>query len=286
MRLVLLISGILLSRTLVAQEWFPLGASWYYNQIILFNGESYRYFEVTGETVIQGKNCKIITGSCSCGVSGYGGYVYEEDDKVFTFDSDAGTFKLLYDFNLVVGDTLKLETYASSGEDALFLIDSITFIQLDTLQLRVQHLTQLSLFVGLGNKIIERIGSDVCMYPQSTVCDPSTGGLRCYEDAELGLINFQSPERPCDYITSAVPEMEEKEIKIFPNPSTGILHIESDKSIEKIELFNSVFNPCYTLNNPDLSNAEINLESLPLGVYILRISTHNKSVFFKRIILH
>ena len=33
-----------------AQEWFPIGATWYYNQVEFLVGESYVYFEVTGET--------------------------------------------------------------------------------------------------------------------------------------------------------------------------------------------------------------------------------------------
>jgi hypothetical protein len=192
---------------------------------------------------------------------------------------------LLYDFNLLAGDTLVLKGDPSLGEDGIFLIDSVTLIQVDTLQLRVQHITELSFSIGLGSKIIERIGSDGCLFPQVSVCDPLTGGLRCYEDPETGLINFQIPEKPCNNTTSSIPDLDDHTLSISPNPTSGILQIQTDQSIEKIELFNSVMTPCYEIIKPDFTHTEINIASFPSGIYFLRISTIDKKVLVKRIVL-
>lgn len=254
-----------------AQEWFPVGASWYYSQTILFQGESYVRFEVTGETTINGKTCKVISGNCNCGVSNAGGNLYQEGDKIYTYDAGADTFRLLYDFTLEAGDTLFYHIDDPWVTDGMFLIDSITTMQFGSDTLRVQHITHLAYDVVWGNKIIERIGSSGCLYPQISFCDPGTGGLRCYEDQEIGLINFQVPERPCDYISVSTGQVGPEKCNIYPNPTTDVLHIETDLPIDKIELINSV-----SLRSPVTSvifnsYAEMDTGLLPPGMYYLKI---------------
>jgi hypothetical protein len=143
--------------SLKAQEWFPLGASWYYNQVILLEGETYSYFEVTDEVFINGKVCKIISGSCNCTMPGIGGYFYQEGDKIYLYNPGlSDSLKLLYDFTLVAGDTLIVKGDSSFG-DGKFLIDSIAFMQFGSETLRVQYLSDLNFNIGWGSKIIERI---------------------------------------------------------------------------------------------------------------------------------
>ena len=284
-RLLTLLIGICVTSNASSQEWFPSGASWYYNQIILFQGETYNYFEVTGDTTILGKACKIISGGCSCGIPNVGGFLYEEDDKVYAYNNDADSFRVLYDFNLVVGDTLIFEGDPEGAGDGMFLIDSITYIQLGPLNLRVQHITHLSFFVVWGDKIIERIGSNGCLYPQDGVCDPLTGGLRCYEDPEIGLINFQDPPRPCDYNSTAITPVEVKRLEVYPNPVSDILYIESEKVIKEIEIYNMLSTQYAYSKRPYNTNAELNIEGLPVGIYFLKILTNDNQISIQRILI-
>ncbi len=270
---------------LKAQEWFPVGASWYYNQVILLQGETYVHFEVTGDTMIQGKNCKIISGSCFCGVPGTGRYVYQEGDKIYVYNSEADTFRLLYDFTLEAGDTLTFEGDPDVGGNGYFLIDSITTIQVGSQILRVQHITHLAFDVVWGNKIIERIGSNGCLYPQISFCDPSTGGLRCYEDAETGLINFQTPPRACTYVTGINDPLAIPEVKIFPNPATYVLNIQSEKPLEQITLFNNLGIPVYQASLFNLTTFDLEVYLMPPGMYHVKIVLNDHQVVHRSVVI-
>lgn len=278
--------GLSTTSILQAQNWFPTGASWYYNQIILFQGETYSFFEVTGDTIIQGKACKVINGGCNCGIPGVGSFVYEEDDKIFAYNFEADTFRLLYDFNLLPGDTLIFEGDPLGAGDGIFLIDSVTYIQVGSLNLRVQHITTLSFNVVWGDEIIERIGSNGCLYPQDGVCDPLTGGLRCYEDPDIGLINFQSPERPCNYISTGTTQiLEEPSMNVYPNPTTSAFRIDSKQIIEKIELFNSLTILSYQNLSIGINHIEIDVGFLPPGFYFIKITTRDNMFKVKPVII-
>jgi len=285
-RLITLLVGLIVTINLYSQEWFPTGASWHYNQVILGEGETYSYFEITGDTLIQGKDCKIISGYCSCGVPNVGRFLYEEGGKVYAYDDEADTFRILYDFTLVAGDTLVFEGDPKAAGDGIFLIDSITYIQAGSLNLKVQHITSLSFYVAWGDQIIERIGSSLCLYPQNAVCDPLTGGLRCYEDPQIGLINFQNPERPCDYITTGTNEPTEAPyVNVYPNPTTGAFRIESKQIIKKIELLNSLSILSYQNIGTGTTYAEIDMGSMPPGLYYLKVTTSNNNLVVKPIII-
>src|SRR5688500_602219 len=82
--LLALVSIIIAKST--AQEWFPIGASWYYNQVILLEGETYRYFEVTGDTIVQGKYSKVIKGDCMCAIPGYSNILHQDGNLIYSFD--------------------------------------------------------------------------------------------------------------------------------------------------------------------------------------------------------
>ena len=122
-RLLIVVIGLVFTSGLKAQEWFPVGATWYYNQIILLQGETYVQFEVTGDTILQGKNCKILSGGCSCAAPGPGGYFYQEGDKVYAYDAEADSFRVFYDFTLEAGDTIAVSyTHLRAHETVLDLV--------------------------------------------------------------------------------------------------------------------------------------------------------------------
>lgn len=285
-RLLFLILSLIVTTHLKAQEWFPVGASWYYNQVILLQGESFRYFEVTGEIIIQGKSCKVINGACNCGVPGLGGYIYQEGDRIFSFDVEADSFRLLFDFTLEAGDTLIIRGDPMVGGDGMFLIDSVTTIQFDSQTLRVQHLTILNFDIVWGNKIIERIGSNGCFYPQVSFCDPLTGGLRCYEDDETGLLNFQIPPRPCNYTSVSVDDPSAAPVmKLYPNPARDVVHIDSEQPIERLTVFNCMGIPVHQATSVVSTEVDINLHSIPPGLYCLQAVLGDDRIIHRPIVI-
>ena len=285
LRILILICTLSFSFASTAQDWFPLGATWYYNQIILLEGETYVQFQVTGDTILQGKNCRIISGSCNCGIPSAGGYFYQEGDRVYAYHAETESFKVFYDFTLVAGDTIVFPGDSLVGGDGYFLIDSVTTMQVGSLNLRVQHLTALNINITWGNKIIELIGSNGCMYPQVTFCDPSTGGLRCYEDGQIGLINFQSPPRSCTYSTGIDDPLEVSVLKIFPNPATNLLNIQSEKPIKQITLINNLGMLVYQSSSVNNTEHQMEVHSLPAGVYRLEAMLNDHKIVYQSVVI-
>lgn len=286
MKILLLVISFALTSDLRAQEWFPVGASWYYNQVEFGVGESYSYFEVTGEIVIQGGTCKVVSGSCLCGVTA--GNLCQDGDQIYVFHSEADSFRLLYDFSLEAGDTFVFDADPSPGGDGdgYFFIDSITYLQVGSLNLRVQHITHLSYEIVLGNRIIERIGSTGCLFPQNGLCDPLTGGLRCYEDDIIGLINFQVPTRPCNYVSTAVDDPSIVPlVKLFPNPATNSVNIDSEIPIEKIILFNNLSIPVYQKSSIFNTQYELDVWSYPAGLYYIQVVLSDHQIVYHSIVI-
>ena len=278
-RILLLITGILITKISLAQEWLPIGATWYYNQAVLFQGETYRYLEITGDTTVKNKNCKILNGVCDC--SGYNStnFLFQDTDRIYLFIQAADSFRLLYDFTLSKGDTIFYKGDPEIEGDGSYLIDSVTSIQAGPLSLRVQYITRLDGYLWFGRKIIERIGSDACFFPIVSFCDPGTGPLRCYEDSEIGLIKFQDPEKQCDYISVGTSEPEcNPSVKVYPNPAPGAFYIESTSMIQQVEVFDLLSQLIYQNLNVGRSKFECDVVYLPSGVYFIKIKTASNNI--------
>tara|TARA_R110002049_G_scaffold308819_1_gene514205 strand:+ start:6237 stop:7346 length:1110 start_codon:yes stop_codon:yes gene_type:complete len=73
---------------------------------------------------------------------------------------------------------------------------------------------------------------------------------------------------------------EKESFKVFPNPASDIIHIASNGTIEKVELFDSVGKKVLFTSN----NEKINVEHLKSGMYLLKVFNNNRSAT-KRIII-
>jgi hypothetical protein len=82
------------------KEWFPIGAEWFYedgNDMALIH----RHFFVEKDTVVNEKNCKIISGDENKEI------VYEENECVYYLFNNK--FRKIYDFNVQQGDIVEFE---------------------------------------------------------------------------------------------------------------------------------------------------------------------------------
>lgn len=272
---------ILLQSQAVAQEWFPIGATWHYNQTIFFPpGNTYVTMEVTGETTIDGKLYRIISGGCFC-AEDQGNYLHQDGDKIYRYDPGTDQSSLLYDFTLQPGDTMNY--YSAITEVSRYLLDSITYIIIDTTSLRVQHFTWLEGWIDMGTTIYERIGSSGCLYPQIGFCDPGTGGLRCYEDTIIGLHKFIPPQMECDYVTGTL-DVESSNLTMYPNPASDILTIESSNIISTIQLLDLSGNHITTMIC-QTEHCILDLQDYNTGMYFLKsVFTDGRAVVRKLII--
>ena len=94
----------------------------------------------------------------------------------------------------------------------------------------------------------------------------------------------------CDSLFSSVNEIssssEVKNIRLYPNPSTGKLTIKTENlKIEKLEVYNFTGQRVFQIANPNhQATNEIDFSFLPKGVYLIRVYD-NKVYYDKKIII-
>lgn len=81
-------------------------------------------------------------------------------------------------------------------------------------------------------------------------------------------------------ITDTIPALgvssvEKQKIKVYPNPATDVVKLAADKKIEQVELLNMEGRVILT-QNPERTAAEININKLPAGNYILKTKIDGK----------
>lgn len=285
-RLLILFLFLILGDRANAQDWFPQGAKWHYNQVLFFpSGNTYSTLEVIGEVEINGKECRIIYGSGACSEFDEAeNYLYEENDQVFIYDLENDQFVLLYDFNLQPGDTMSYHLPVTG--DTYYRLDSISHLILGADTLRVQHFTWLEGSAEMGPKVYERIGNNKFLYPVVGFCDPGVGGLRCYEDDVLGLQKFSNPDKPCDYtFTVSTSDLKENAIRIYPIPTYDEITLEANNLIKTVEWID--IHTGAVLRN-DLINANsVSLESFNIhpGLYLLKVNMTDGSKILKKVLI-
>ncbi|MEO8760250.1 MAG: PHB depolymerase family esterase [Bacteroidia bacterium] len=84
--------------------------------------------------------------------------------------------------------------------------------------------------------------------------------------------------------TTGINANTENGIKIYPNPSNGILNINSQKNIKTIKVLNLLGEVVYSKETNDKENS-INLKHLPTGIYFIFIQDEDNSFISKKIIL-
>jgi hypothetical protein len=266
-----------------AQEWFPLDASWYYNQVqFLPGGNFYKHFDVEGEAIIHGKTCRLVFGGCDCGSFGYSNYLFEENDKVFRYDQVRDSFDLLYDFTLAVGDTIKLTVGSEMGVYVLTALDTQI---VSGLPVRVQHYEGIEWWVAIGLETYEYFGNSLCLYPQSGVCDPLTGGLRCYEDSIFGLQKFNGFNFACDTVITSIHNPELGSIEVFPNPVDDLLTIRSDNNIGIVEVLDLYTGRTLIRLGGD-REFQIPVSHLPAATYLIKVNMDDHSLAYRKLVIN
>lgn len=115
-------------------------------------------------------------------------------------------------------------------------------------------------------------------------CNDITGSTIPNAVYGYGLINaFKAIEDASVIATNN--NVFDSEVKIFPNPSTGVFSIESKNKIQQIEIFNGTGRRMLSQSFNNTTKTEINLENLSDGFYIFKIhdetlvSTHKAYKF-------
>ncbi len=285
---------------LSAQVTFaPPGTHWYNS-----GTDAYYHSYTDGDTVISGRTCtrirRITHRSPMSWASDFPTIcTYNFGDTVFVYNTLFGQFTPLYIFNVNEGDTIRIPRF-NVGYPTLpatcfsYRVDSIRIVTYDTAHLKTIFTYSLNedsvtggsdpmpTFGGAGTlhgAYAERIGGvgggifpscvGCAIIPEDCGC---IGPMRCYSDPGMD-IKLVTPCAP----PVSVPSLRQQQVVLYPNPANDILHIDGPVNTSFLlttltgQLISQVSN----------TNA-INVASLPVGIYVLRI-TSESGVTVKRV---
>jgi hypothetical protein len=241
--IILVVSGC----TAWGQAFAPLNAKWHYANYCnvppwvgdcgYFTAEAVRDTMVNGlmATVVEHRSMGVLTPQSEV-------LIREDDNRVYFFEN--GQFKLLYDFNLEVGDTLTFSVPQNSqlydfscgmasdtSRFAQVVVVSTTITEIDGQQLKTLHTSAINfedleyLSWELGS-FTERIGSYNGLFGVSTTAclGGFPGHFRCYDDP---IISYVASTEACDFVMGQRELTAKSGISIHPNPAYSMIQVKS-----------------------------------------------------------
>jgi hypothetical protein len=85
----------------------------------------------------------------------------------------------------------------------------------------------------------------------------------------------------CVHYTAGIPEQNEAQVRIFPNPVSEVLNIETDLPFTGIEVINFLGEKIYSGSFPETNNFVIPMKDNPSGNYLLKINFRNGMIVEK-----
>ena len=263
-----------LASELQSQAYRPMaveGATWVYSGFGDYQGQSATY-HLSGDTLIDNKTYKNVW----LGNSWIG---YMRDDslnrKVYGGLKESGMMtlttcdpfllesqeveKLLYDFDLTVGDTIIESCYMDIFE--IMSEDFEPYLN-DVWRVLSSRSIHGSLYEGLGTY-------DGIFVPLGTIAHAGKG---------LSLVDYCiSDNGLCTTATQNI--LDDSEIKVFPNPVEDRLRIETERVVESILVYD--FNGRLLLRG---HTKELDLNSLDAGSYLVEILLEHEYIYRTKVI--
>lgn len=283
---------VFVSQSSMAQtEWAPIGAKWYFNQPSTESG-NYVVFESLKDSVIQGKNVRVIEINLNGIDLVSRECIMQSSDSIFYYNSNSNTFNLLYDFSAKVGDTIVVHenmfkpttgffSYYDSIPNFKYKITSIDSIQINSIWFKRQKvipISEWSFFSGMSDDMyfIDKIGSLTYFFGriQYTYPEQQLSLLRCYIDSEIDYKNAQW-DMACDFLSNNYSHQTIEDIMLFPNPANDILRIRSNEIIEIVEIYDARGSKLF-FDKPGNGAFNLDLSELDKGVFIVILKTTQK----------
>lgn len=278
-KILLLFTFLLFTLSAFTQSLIGENKQWYIGEVFIIQPPITSILKMEGDTLVDNKLYKKMY------------WTRDTMDQVWTLDSrlirEDTTKKvwlripsfvgaeeiLLYDFNLVIGDT-----FAINDDD---VICNIPVINVDSIvlangEMRKRITFSYELFGGLPDETfwIEGIGSQFGLLTHiAAYCQNTDYGqwLRCYfEDGERQF--GQVPEEDCYYLITSTEDLTtQTNFSVYPNPAANQLTlILPDNKNRHWELYNY---QGQRIRNGEVNNNgdQISVKNLPSGIYFLKI---------------
>jgi len=272
-----------------SQNWAPIGAKWTYTRTFPWSSIVDTFvIRSIGDTLIQGKICKVLKGGGTCDLRSATEYTYADSGKIFFYDVSRGMFQMHYNFNAHAGDRFRIFPEDFPHNDSIIIVvDSVSSVIINNVSLKKMYTHSMycnGIWTYVGGKIIENIGDIWFMFPWIYGgCDADfVGPLRCYQDTLIGFYDFGTASS-CDYTTFGIDDNRVQNlISVYPNPVNNIIYIEN---VEKSNVF--IYNLIgeNVLNTSCNSNKKtIDLSKLSEGTYIVKVIS-GKFIEEKKIVI-
>jgi hypothetical protein len=193
----------------------------------------------------------------------------------------SSTEQLLYDFNMQVGDTVKgyIETgFYSMGTTAK--VQSIDSVLVGSTYRKRWHNQNVCFIFWF----IEGIGSLWGLIEQDIVCktDEPNYSITCFQ--QNGITLYPDTITNCQLLTSTLSiDKNSNEVKISPNPSTGIFTITSSEKFQ-YSVYDVFGREVFQSTNSSVQSTTLDLSSYPKGIYFMRIKS-GEIIFSRKIVL-
>tara|TARA_Y100000589_G_scaffold331882_2_gene387645 strand:- start:25432 stop:26358 length:927 start_codon:yes stop_codon:yes gene_type:complete len=236
-----------------AQNFAPIGATWYYDEVFSFtnsNARDFIKFTVVKDTVINGQLCSKIVKRhrVLCAFRDSVEFIYTQNDTVFFYDTSFNTFQILYDFNAQAGDSwqILMKNNQNTIDTLTIRVDSTSTTLINGLSLKTLHVTYISsnpdaVMNYYNSKIIERIGDMQYMFnwsPYTFTCDDNaSNGLRCYQDSVLGYYSTGIADS-CNLVITGIFDKNNfsNTFSITPNPAQDFAVINVSRSFSELQI--------------------------------------------------
>ena len=248
----------------------------------------YTKYSVAKDTLLDNKQAKVITrtGYSYRGVelSPSTIYMYEEESKVYLWQNNQ--FKLMYNFDLTKGDTLRLEVN-NYGCDSIspIIIDSVTEITVNAGQtLKKQHISYTTYYDGIQDlaheTILENVGDErfFTYSPRCGIWDNfAYTGLRCYRNETIEFKNAwwknRFPQIDCEeWVYDTETSLEDKSSlawEVFVNSIGDVVVQSNNTDAFFFELYDASGRT--VTNGTGNSKTTISTNKQPSGMYFLKV---------------
>jgi hypothetical protein len=297
-----------------AQNFAPIGAKWTYKYIQgTIQPPPYLVvpvtIEITKDTLINGLECREALIAISGDVQTKK-YVRNVNDRFLVYSPVNNEFNLLYDFNVTVGDTLKIFSSAPFSQDFLdssyVIIDSLGTKNIKGVNYRAYHQTCLnnlgSCFDGEDGWVIDSLGivSRYYEYPfvdkisylflsALNVGPTYIFPLRCYSDTNTRY-NYSNSACDTSYIITQIKDVKNGSLTIYPtvlskDNYTIFIDNPSPNKIKNVELFGMQGKRLRVKIQHQLKRCQVTIEQKGLpGIYFLQVQ-FQQTVIIKKIIV-
>lgn len=276
---------VVVACTVAVGQYFPeQDASWEGVTYTLAGPQAFREV-LCGQTVINGRTySQFWKVSGEADTLAYLAAIRTNGPRVYYVEEGGEEERLLYDFSLDTGDTIRVQYVGLPGEITL-KVASVAFMMQDTVSRKVVNFVPI---MGIQEVWVEGVGSlfgplnrgfiAVDAYSE-LFCQRLSGNLS-YRTAAADACNFV---HDCTLTGRNYVSPPAIGARVFPTVSSGEFQLDHSSS-ERVDarLFNSVGQCVWQRKRLPEGQHRWQFAHLPAGIYYLTLSTSNKNIYLQR----